>query len=797
MSTKDCIATISAAVGRKLTNAEITDISSEVEARITAKVNAGQSRFAAAAAAGKQLAGEELLAAMIERRSAAINVRIRQSLYGRIVLGQEADLVRAVLTGVTRGIFHGAARSIDAMRHSLRDGMHGGLIRDLKRAGLLEAVTRRDKVFDREIAVELWALRDPASARPTNNPHAYAVAQILNKYQESLRGMLNDAGAWIGKQDNYVVRQSHDMMKIRGNGSKAAFDAWRAFIEPRLDARTFDGRPDRTKFLADVWTALSSGDHHTSNSQMLAGFVGPGSLAKQVSHERLLHFKGPDAWFDYNERFGKGAVIDTVFGAIESGARDLALMRTLGTNPAAMLASWREKMIADANKRFDFEMAKKLQRQSIDNIMSVLTGEADRPGNATLANIGSTVRMLQSMSKLGGVLLSSPPDLAVNAAMLRHNGVPLFEAYARQMHALLPTGPAQREIADALGVGIDHMLGNIMHRFQAEDGVNGKLADAARTFYRLTGLTYWTDSLKTASGLMLSSNLAERAGTAFGSLPSRMQAVLIRYGIDAGDWAKLAAEKRVAADGRNYILPVEMKDRALADKLQTYITDQVREGMTEPTAGNRATATAGLQRGTPAGEGVRLMMQFKQYAITFLDRSVGREISRGGLDVGGLAHLIVATTALGYLSMTLKDLAKGRSPRTPETAEGYKKVLFAAMVQGGGLGIYGDFLFGEANRMGGGLIATLGGPTAGTLEGVHKVLLSIRDQTGHPLAEGMQQVKNSTPFLNLFYARIALDHLVLFRMQEWANPGYLRRYEQRIKKENNQTFWLSPVATSK
>lgn len=796
--TNNCLATISAAVGRALSHQEILDIATEVEGRIQARVNAGQSRFAAAAAASQQLAGEELLAAINKRQSAAINARISAGLDARsAVPGQEFNAVQALLTGA-RGVFYRAAASIDAARHALRDSMAGGLIHDLRQSGLLDAVTRRDKTFDHDVAVELWAVRDPTSARPTNNAQAVSVARIIDKYLEALRGQLNDAGAWIGRLDNYIVRQSHDQLLVRGDGSAAAFQAWRDMIEPRLDPRTFDGIDDRARFLRNVWEALASGEHETTNSATLAGFAGPGSLAKRVSQERVLHFRDADAWWEYNEKFGHGAVIDTVFHTIEKNTRDLALMRALGTNPEAMYQGWIDRMVTAARDRGDFDTVDKLRGKRFGDtnarVLDVLTGKADLPAGGTLAKIGSGIRMMESLAKLGGVVLSSIPDLAVNAAMLRHNGIGLFDSYARQMMELLPKGnaPETRAVAEQLGVGLDHMLGQVMHRFQAEDGAMGKMSAAARMFYKLSGLTYWTDSLKSSAGLMLANNLAERVATGFADLPPLMRNSLTRYGIDAGDWASLAAERQIAADGRHYILPAEMADRGLAGKIQSYITDQVREGMTEPTAYNRAFATFGTQRGTMAGELVRLMMQFKQYTVTYLDRSVGRELSRDGLDPGGIAHLIVATTALGYLSMTLKELAKGREPRSPEHPGDYAKLVMAAMTQGGGLGIYGDFLFGEANRMGGGAIATLAGPAAGTLEDVHKVLMSIRDQTGHPWAEGINLVKNNAPFINLFYSRMALDHLIMFRAQEWANPGYLRRYEQRVRKENAQTFWLSP-----
>ena len=48
------------------------------------------------------------------------------------------------------------------------------------------------------------------------------------------------------------------------------------------------------------------------------------------------------------------------------------------------------------------------------------------------------------------------------------------------------------------------------------------------------------------------------------------------------------------------------------------------------------------------------------------------------------------------------------------------------------------------------------------------------------------------PFVNLFYTKAALGHLVLFQLQESINPGFLQRMERRIQKENGQTFVLPP-----
>jgi hypothetical protein len=115
----------------------------------------------------------------------------------------------------------------------------------------------------------------------------------------------------------------------------------------------------------------------------------------------------------------------------------------------------------------------------------------------------------------------------------------------------------------------------------------------------------------------------------------------------------------------------------------------------------------------------------------------------------------------------------------------------AAMTQGGGLGIYGDFMFGESNRFGGGLWSTALGPAAGAVNDVYD-LYQCAKSGDDPSAQALRVAMSNTPFLNLFYTRTALDYLLLYRLQEAMNPGYLRRMQRRVEQDNSQTFWLPP-----
>ena len=816
MPLSECISEIVAAGGGRIDDAEAERMLNAVVDRAR-RYERRMSRAEAAIKAGRDLANEAKIAAAYTRRDAALNALINDNLHARATPGREAQVVRELPDLIY------AAGNANAAR------LQGGLNADLREAGLLKAVLQRNKLFERDIGREMWRITDPASGPPTGNLIAKQVAEIYHRWNETSRVEQNAAGARIGKEEHYVVRQSHDMEKIRGVGWKGlkdstrSFQEWHDFILPLLDERTFDGVDNRETFLGNVWENLASGIHETSQGG--TGFLGPGNLGKKISAERVLHFKNADAWIDYNERFGRGNITDSVLRGLELAGRNTALMRNLGTNPEFMFNAWRSSLAEQAAARHDFNTSDALRSKRTQQLMDIVTGKAAIPDNMTIAWYGRLLRVIQSLAKLGGVVLSSLPDLAVNAATLRHSGVPLFEAYTNQVLSLLQgrRSGETRLTADLLGVGINGMIGRLLSRFSGEEhfGTASKLVEL---FHRANFLSWWTDSLKTGVGLMLSHNLARRAGSAFDALPRRLQNTLRRYGIEAAEWDAIRQTNQRAADGKMYVMPGEVQnlpDSAVAhltktgsaaeiqrvrddlqSKLGAYITDTTAEAMTEPRASDRLSARLGMQAipGTWGGEAIGLLMQFKQYPITFTRRTIERELRRDGVDVMGIAHLLVATTLLGYVSMTLKEYAKGRNRRKPEDLGGYAKLVMAAFVQGGGLGLYGDFLFGEANRMGGGMVESFIGPTFGTLGEVERLIKAIRDgsdsKTRGELAasHGLQLLKNNTPFLNLFYTRAALDYFVLYRLQEAMNPGYLRRYEKKVKKENNQTFWLRPTA---
>jgi len=298
------------------------------------------------------------------------------------------------------------------------------------------------------------------------------------------------------------------------------------------------------------------------------------------------------------------------------------------------------------------------------------------------------------------------------------------------------------------------------------------------------------------------------------------------FGLDSGKWDLLRRTDVKRAEGTAFMVPEQAREigdeaakayltgkgfkgsgpqvrrlkEEIESQLRSYFVDRVEFAVIQPDARTQSILRQGTRPGTVNGELMRFVTQFKSFPTAVLTKSVGRELYGRGADslgqalrsgngeMRGLVNLIIGTTVFGYLAGAAKDLAKGRTPRDPNSF----KTWFAAMAQGGGAGIYGDFLFGEVrNRFGGSVLDTLAGPTAGAFSDIVDLYGRVRDGDD-PSAAALSTFINNAPGANLFYTRAALDYLVLYQLREAMSPGYLRRLEKRLEKENAQTFLIKP-----
>tara|TARA_B110000444_G_scaffold112796_1_gene106425 strand:+ start:4103 stop:6631 length:2529 start_codon:yes stop_codon:yes gene_type:complete len=825
MSIKNCISVIKGAnKSGSITDEAAMEMLEEIDDFITAKKAQGIDNIEGELA--KHIAqrnADTQFANIIDKRNKAINAMTEARALNYVSTFDDPHQGLMALMGGIVESKNKSKLSIDVQGKSLANKYIGKLIDRIEQDGDLKAFNSGK--LDSQVAAELWELKPGGKPGVSGSPAAKRVAEHIHAMQEIGVKNSNNAGSFIRSMPGYIMRQSHDMTKIRKMGQ----EQWIDFVIDKLDPATFKGANPR-KFLEGAYKGLATGVHrrfkdvdpHASNH--IFGFTGPANLAKKASAERLLHFKSSEDFMTYNKALGTGDLREGIVHGLEHLGRNTALMRGLGTNPVAMLDKLKKRFITDAQKDGNVELTDKFGDNKLENLMAEIDGTTRVPVKITVARVNAGLRAIANLSKLGGATVSSITDIPNQAAELRYQGHHPLKGFSNAFASLFRgRGSAQqRSIARGLGIGFDGVTGDLMSRFHANDHIPGLAAKAQQKFFKLNLMSWWNDSHRTGMGLMMSNSLARDANLSYADLGKRLQNVLQQYGIKGQEWDIIRAHTvKEAGDGNTYItsdglqnvpddilknyLKAKQKPtgkRAIQDlkdeleaMVDSFFMDRADHGIPMPGARERAMMNQGTRAGTAQGEMFRHFMQFKSFPITMIRRGMGREIygqADGKADISGLAQLMVGAAVFGYGAMYAKDMLKGRSPREfNDDYENNSKIIFGALAQGGGFGIYGDFLFGEYSRYGTSFLSSLAGPTIGQVDAVAELWTKARkgeDFGATLLAIG----KNNTPFINLFYTRMALDYMFLYQLQEMTNPGYLSRLEQRIMTENNQEFYMPP-----
>ena len=725
------------------------------------------------------------------------------------------EAVEAILVGMQK--FSKITRdSIGGKQEALEDVLITKLIRNINNISDNAFKDFTDGKMDIEIMNEMLGI-------PTGIKDAKNLAKVLKEFQADLRLRLNDLGANIGELDDWITKMSHDTEKMgRADiGSRLISDnryAWREYIKSRLDLkRTFRNVNDPKKIdeiLDSIFNSLMSGDHTKYSGA--DSVYGTKNVTNRLNAARVLHFKNVQARQEYNIKFGEPSLKESIFSVLATSSRNIALMQELGTNPRNTL----DKVLSLLKKKYkesDPKMVSQLNFKTFKNQFAELDGSINGIANDLLARAGMVVRSTGNMARLGSASISSFGDLAQYMGTTSFQGRGLLTGLFEAMSGLLGTNDrAAMEVlrVTSNSVQATAFRGNI---YGAADDTWGRMGRLQNTFFKFNGMNGWVASLKSSMALGLSRHYGMLADTKLSDLSIREQNFLTLYGIDEGKWNMLRSIKTLAVDNKRYLTAESINDisnnsiinyvgRKLsareirnfkADLQLTWknvLSDQGKHGSPEPDAAIRAITNQGLEKGTPMGETIRFIMQFKSFPISMWKKIIGRELYSYGPNesslakLGGLSTILLLGTFFGYLAMSTKDMLRGRSPRDPKN----KNTILQAFAQGGGAGIYGDFLISEIqNEYGNGIFETALGPTASDL----KKLLDMVSTMNEPKKAGkkfFELVEGHTPFLNLYYTKAAYDYLIGYQVKEMLDPGYFERMKQRHEEKRGQNYYLKP-----
>tara|TARA_E500000318_G_scaffold34354_1_gene33632 strand:+ start:4344 stop:6893 length:2550 start_codon:yes stop_codon:yes gene_type:complete len=786
----------------------------------------------------KIFANGKIVAARIKNNTLR-NIRFRANIIQKIkdTGGNPYKAFRGILVGDAK---NKNLSSIDARSRATIADLQNQLLIGLERKGLTQVAMKG--ALDREISMALHPkLGETKEILAQKLPkEAIEIAEVIRRVQKYTLKRKNRSGAYINELENYITRQSHDSALLRDAG----FDKWYEDISPKLDEKTFadvlprkDGKNMKVEFLRNVYNSLISGVHKKSDGEYtidglkdpVTAFKGPANLAKKLSQSRVLHFKDGEVAHEYFQKYNRRSLFETVVDGLIHDGRSMALMENLGTNPRAMVERILDDIDVMTEADTKLSQQRKTQRKrtlgefsNLDNSVNAVGSSQSIFFGADFASVAAGFRMIQEMAKLGAATISSITDLVSKAAFISSNTERgFFHSFGRAIADSLEglSGPQRKQFAIRLLVGTEAMTGNVLSRFGSDDFGPGFISRSHALFFKLNGMRYWNHAQKVGVARILAFDGAEAVGKSWNNVDSNFKQMLGKYGISEAELKLFKDVDMKAEDGNKYLFPdlvedinddvldvyIRQKQGVLnitddarlkaRDELRTKIgamyTDGADTAIPTPGAKERFIMNLGYQKGTVGGEAIRLLMQLKGFPITMITKGLTRQYYSSGFT--GTMKMITGMTAMGYVAMSAKDLLRGKEPKELFSDDYMKsaKVLKMSMLQGGGMGIFGDYIFGEFNRYGQSFTQTLAGPTFGTADDLFTMYSKF--VSGEKIAkDAVRFAVSNTPYANLFYTRAAMEYMFLHGMMEHLDPGYLRRVEKRLEKDYGQQYYFPP-----
>ncbi|MBG17186.1 MAG: hypothetical protein CMB77_02370 [Euryarchaeota archaeon] len=648
--------------------------------------------------------------------------------------------------------------------------------------------------------------------KDTGDVAAREMARAWSNTAEKLRQRFNAAGGSIAKRIGWGLPQTHDAVAIRKVGPKE----WVDFVYDRLDHKKMIDEQTGQQIplfeikavLYDVYeNIVTDGLNKFSPSRAKGGK----SLGNRRTDHRFLIFETADGWLEYSARFAKGTPFDVMIGHIKSMSRDIGQMEILGPNPASTIELIKQNVKKSNATKKDGERRTRIDNNNIDQLYSAVAGRNDNAIDSTVGAGFAGLRQILQAAQLGMAAVLATTDLNFQRIARRTSGLSQVNMIGQYFKLLQPLGRnEQQKLAVRLGLISEGWLSiaSAQQRFVGEISgpeITRRIGDFVM---RASGLSPWTQAGRWAFGMEFLGNLADNVGKTFDQLDPQLRQTLKQYGIENDSWNIMRSTDLYEHKGATFLRAEEIEartdispevSRKLSTRLMEMVDTETNFAVPSTSYRGRAFLTGDTKPGTIAGEMTRSFAMYKNFGVTLVHTHIMRGLSQVGFQRKGmyLADMVISATIMGGLAMQMKEMAKGRDPRPMNTPQFWG----AAFMQGGGLGIFGDFMFWDINRYGKGLPETVAGPVVGFVGDLNNlttgnILQAISGEDTNFSNELINFIGRYTPGSSLWYMRLAMERNILDRLKLWADPvgsrKSFRRNERTWRKNYGQKFWWRP-----
>lgn len=627
---------------------------------------------------------------------------------------------------------------------------------------------------------------------------AGAYAKAVSSALEDMRLMANEAGATIGKIDNYFP-QSHNrtalmeagldaFAKERGVGRKQAklmamakgesrdamfarsFDSWADDIRDRINwtkindkltGRAFqqDGGPaplleTQNRFLRDVFDSVVYGD---AGKGPTYGKPQGSSLTTRMSMERVLHFKSADDWIAYNKKYGTGDAHQALMGHVHKMARDITMLREFGPNPNLGL-EYRGELLVQRAKQLNIDpRSAQGGATHAKRMMAVQNGAGVPSGyfQALTANFLSDARHVMTSAFLDRALIVNISDVGFSksaAQTIGMNRSSPFTAYVRNISDMAKnkslTSNEMRQwrwVSDTMADP-----GMAVARFNGESPASPWAERLSSSVMKLQGLSSHTDAARFALQHTFAGQMANQIGKNFDDIEPGLLAILREHQITPDDWTRFANPEWAMRkpDGTMFLNPLWWREAThlpanVADdlffKFQGAAEDFIESGVPTQSLymrGHAEPVAHGLEPGTLKYELGKSALMFKSFPMSF-SYNFYRAMRRMPAENNKwlwAAENIATATIIGGTALQLYEIVKGNDPLSMNTSDFW----FQAALKGGGFAIVGDIIATGETKWGGGIPSYVAGPVPQLASDVYDLTIGNLTDIGVSVMTGQE-----------------------------------------------------------
>ncbi len=631
-------------------------------------------------------------------------------------------------------------------------------------------------------------------------------ARAITKLFADMRGDFQNLGGVLGYRKNYFP--------VRHNASaieKAGYETWAAAYKNAFDIDDIALREGKTvdDVLKGMWASIQNGSANTATKMLDDGIEksrgGVQALFARHDRSRLADPRSGEAFVEYNRQFGTGdeGLMDMVVQYTNNLGHDIGVMQRMGPTPQRT----HNRLRLNAQK----EGASGSQLTGLDGAFRTLLGQWETSSDTLLGSVVQGGMHLASAAFLGSAPVAALTDSVFIRNTAKMAGLTEGAGLDRFLK-ILDNDPdsmfREHQHLAAMSNSLSNRFGGV------SEGVTGRnvvdtLSKFSKANHRLSGLDRMTLVAGDAISLALTRNVTELAarGTPFESVSKDFVDMMESVGMTKADYDELV---RIGADpNTGMITPrwVAEHDDVLGTRFSALELKLRGIATNAPDLLQRNRSTGAAAGATERGGVLNLMssamFQFKSFPIMVFSHHLQYAMNKAmNGSFNALGNLVLLGGTLGVGVVQIKQLIAGRNPKALDDPSLYLNALW----QAGSLGLFSDVLLRDPDAYKRNLVAELAGPlasmsgetTLNTMSYVYSAFASASDDTidmGKETSEYMRALRRNMPFGSLWYAKTAVDRVVMDEIDSALNDESHKRVRDMINRANRDKgtgYWLPP-----